>query len=204
MERALRPDRFDAQPDTASSEKEFKYWLKTLDNYLAVLPTENLDKLKVLTNHLSPTVFEFISEEDRYENAIENLKKIYVKPSNIVFARHLLSVRQQEPSETLDQYLQALKTLSKECGFEAVDANTHREQYIRDSFISGLRSSTIRQRLLEDDKVNLTDVFQQARSLEHAQRNVESYGSTNNEHYLNALAPALDEQLQLSAITNDR
>ena len=44
MERALRPDRFDAAPDTPTSEKEFKYWLKTLENYFDVIPPEQLKK----------------------------------------------------------------------------------------------------------------------------------------------------------------
>ena len=188
MERALRPDRFNVQPETPASEKEFKYWLKTLENYLVELPQENLDKLKVLINHISPSIFEFISEETDYNAAIENLKKIYEKPSNIVFARHVLNVRQQQPGESLDQYLQALKSLSKDCGFEAVDANTHKEQYICQSFVAGISSSSIRQRILESNETSLTDIFKKARSLEHAQKNTEAYGTSYNSH-LNAVIP---------------
>ena len=62
MERALRPDRFDAAIDTPTSEKEFKYWLKTLENYFDVIPLEQLKKFNALINHLSPTVYEYISE----------------------------------------------------------------------------------------------------------------------------------------------
>ena len=36
MERALRPDRFDILPDTPTAEKEFKFFLRTLENFLAV------------------------------------------------------------------------------------------------------------------------------------------------------------------------
>ena len=180
MERALRPDRFSVEADLPTSEKEFTYWLRTLENYFAVLPQENLDKLKILTNHLSPTVYEYISEENTYENALEILKKVYVKPANKVFARHLLSIRKQDSSESLDQYLQALKTLSKDCGFEAVDANTHREQFIMNTFINGLQSSDIRQRVLEENKTTLTEIFDQARTLDIAQKNTEAYN--NNPH----------------------
>ena len=114
MERALRPERLEISPDLATSEKEFKYWLKTLENYLGALPQENLDKLKILINFLSPTIFEYISEENTYEAAIEALKKVFIKPTNFVFARHLLSVCQQQSGETLNQYMQTLKTLSKD------------------------------------------------------------------------------------------
>ena len=176
MERALRPDKFDIIPDTGTSEKDYKFWFKTLENYLEVLPQDNLNKLKVMTNHVSPAVYEYISECTTYEAAVEIFTKIYVKPTNIVFARHLLSTRQQKPEENLDQYLQELKLLSKNCQFEAVTANDHRDQYIRDSFISGLRSTTIRQRLLEENKVTLAEVHEKARTLELAHKNVESYG----------------------------
>ena len=185
MERALRPERFEILLDTPASEKEFNFFLRTLENYLAVLPQENLDKLKILINHISPTVFEFVNEEVTYASAIEALKKIYVKPTNVVFARHLLSIRKQQPGESLDQYLQALKTLGKDCNFEAVDANAHRDQYIRDSFIAGISASAIRQRILEDGTTQLSEVFEKARSLEHAQKNVESFGNTDV--HLNAI-----------------
>ena len=204
MERALRPDRLDISPDSATSEKEFKYWHKTLENYLDALPQENLDKLKILINYLSPTIFEYISEENTYQTAVEALKKVFIKPTNVVFARHLLSVRQQQPGETLDQYMQTLKTLSKDCGFEAVDASTHRDQYIRDTFIAGIRSSGIRQRLLEDKKVVLSEIFEQARALEHAQKNVESYNSTNiSDPCVNAVVPVV-EGVHLNSVTKSK
>ena len=126
----MRPERFEILPDTPASEKEFNFFLRTLENYLAVLPQENLDKLKILINHISPTVFEFVNEEVTYASAIEALKKIYVKPTNVVFARHLLSIRKQQPGESLDQYLQALKTLGKDCNVGPIDVNAPRDQYI--------------------------------------------------------------------------
>ena len=193
MERALRPDRFDILPDTPSCEKEFKFFLRTLENYLAVLPQADLDKLKVLVNHLSPTVFEYISEELTFQGAVDALKKIYMKPTNVVFGRHVLSIRKQRPEESLDKYLQELKSLAKHCDFKAVDANEHRDQYIRDAFIAGISASTIRQRILEDGTTNLADVFEKARSLSHAQKNVESFGNTDA--FLNAI-PSNDQLSQ--------
>ena len=68
-------------------------------------------------------------------------------PSNEIFARHCLATRQQKPGENLDEFLQALKILSKDCNFKDVTAARHQEETIRDAFISGLQSSIIRQRL---------------------------------------------------------
>ena len=105
------------------------------------------------------------------------MKSAYVKTSNEVFARNLLSIRKQQAGESLDEYFQVL-TLSKDCEFSAVTAAQHREQYIRDSFIFGLQSSNIRQRLLENTTLDLKTMFDQARTLDSAQKSMGSYYST--------------------------
>ena len=53
------------------------------------------------------------------------------------------------------------------------------EQTIRDAFITGLTSNSIRQRLLKATQ-DLQPTFEQARSLNIAQRNSDAY---TNEHY---------------------
>jgi len=61
-----------------------------------------------------------------------------------------------KPLEKLSQeFLQALKTLAKDCSFLDVLTDEYREELARDSFINGLSSSGIRQRLLEKDNLNL-------------------------------------------------
>jgi len=59
----------------------------------------------------------------------------------------------------LDEYLQALKTLSKDCNFRQVTAAEYRDEAIPDAFISGLISSNIRQRLLENKTLDLQAAF---------------------------------------------
>ena len=68
-----------------------------------------------------------------------------------------------------------MKTLSKDCNFKSVTAALHREESIRDAFISGLQSSLIHQRLLENKILDLVAIFDQARSLDLAQQNSELY-----------------------------
>ena len=53
----------------------------------------------------------------------------------------------------------------------------YRDECIRDSFISELASNTIRQRLLENRSNELQIIFNQARALEMAQKNSESYSA---------------------------
>jgi len=92
-----------------------------------------------------------------------------------VFARHLLATRRQLPGESLHQFLQVLKTLSKDCSFRAVTAEQYRWELERDAFINGLASAAVRQRLLEKDDLTLEAALEQAYSLERAQQQSPSY-----------------------------
>ena len=133
----LRPERFAADPSGSRASKAWIHWKRTFDNFLSVLPSKDLDKFGVLTNFVSPTVFEYIEECSTFESALETLQNIYVKPTNEIYARHLRATQRQQSGETLDEYLQALKVLSKECNFQSVTAAKYCEEYIRDAFISG-------------------------------------------------------------------
>ena len=42
---------------------------------------------------------------------------INVKPCNIIFARHLLMSCKQQQAQSLDDYLQKLKQLAKDCNY---------------------------------------------------------------------------------------
>ena len=53
----------------------------------------------------------------------------------------------------------------------------HCEDSILNAFVSGISSNFIRQRLLENDTLTLSAAFNQARTLEVAQRNAENYQS---------------------------
>ena len=175
MERVLRPDRFDTDPNSSEATREWKHWKTTFSNYLESIADHHPNQLNVLVNYLSPRVYDYISECASYDTAIETLSALYVKPKNEVFARHLLASRRQKVGESLDEFLQALKRLSSDCNFKRVNAEQHKEEYIRDAFINGLRSQQIRQRLLENKTLELTAAFDQARALDVAQQSLESY-----------------------------
>ena len=103
------------------------------------------DALGVLTNYLSPKVYQYVEDHADYDSAMGVLQDLYVKPTNEVYAHHLLATRRQQPAETLDEYLQALKTLSKDCNYRSATAVLYREESIRDAFITGLTSGLIHQ-----------------------------------------------------------
>ena len=92
-------------------------------------PTSMTDRLKfkLLINLLSPAIFKHISDIHDYSTAM-NALEIFVKPTNSILCRHLLATRRQQTDESVDQYLQSLKRLAKDCDFQAVTGNTSERQ----------------------------------------------------------------------------
>ena len=178
MDRHLRPAVLTTDPSSPEALKTWRHWKRTFDFFLESLPdSPSPNKLATLVIFVGPSVYELIAESADYDNAITILESVYDKPKNEVFARHLLSCCKQGPGETLDQYLQKLKTLAKDCNFRAYTAEVHKNEAIRDAFISGLISPTIRQRLLEKTKLDLDTAYENARTLEMAEKQSLSYRS---------------------------
>ena len=177
MDKVLKPERFNQDANLPVAAKEWKFWYRTFNNYLDVIQTLGLplDKLNVLLGHIDRSVYDYIEDCNTYEEAIQTLNNIYVKPTNEIFARHLLSSHRQKPSESIDQFLQALRELSKDCNYKPVTTEVYKEEAIRDTFINGLESNLIRQRLLENRTLDLQNVYSQARSLDLAQKNAVAF-----------------------------
>ena len=142
MEKVLRPERLNVSPNTVDAPRAWRHWLTTFENFIKSLqrPDENLGKLRILINFVAPEIYELFSDSNNYDKAIAKLKAAYVKTPNEIFARHTLSSRKQRPEESLDEYLRVLTVLSKDCNFKPVTASEHRDQFIRDAFISGLQT----------------------------------------------------------------
>lgn len=194
MEQFLKPERFDVDPTCASAEARWKHWKKTFSNFIEKIPNVTEDnKLPLLCNYVSATVFLYINDAESYNDAIAILDSLYVARRNEIFARHCLASRNQQTSESVAEYLQALKQLSKDCDFKSVSAEQYKNEYVRDAFIRGLKSARIRERLLENTTISLNDAFDQARALELAELNYASY--------LAAPAPTLTRQLKLKKMS---
>ena len=91
MDKVLRPERFCTDPRSVGAPNSWIHWRWTFQNFLAVLTQEGLDKFGVLTNFISPMVFEYVEECADYESVIATLHNIYVKPTNEIYARHQLA-----------------------------------------------------------------------------------------------------------------
>ena len=82
MENVLRPERLETKPDSVLATKEWIHWRRTFENFISALPEENLNKLCVFTNYVSPEIFQYIEDTATYEEAMEILQNLFVKPTN--------------------------------------------------------------------------------------------------------------------------
>ena len=96
MDKILKPERFNKEPNTPTADKEWTHWFKTFTNFVDAISVDlQPNKLNILINYLDPFVYEYISECDTYNEEVGLLKS--VKKKNVIFARHLLATRKQKP-----------------------------------------------------------------------------------------------------------
>lgn len=81
----------------------------------------------------------------------------------------------QEDDQTLDQFFQRLQTIRRDCNLQPVTAEQYGDELVRDAFIRGMKSSYIRQRLLEKGTLDVNSAYELALQLDTAQRNASSY-----------------------------
>ena len=62
MDKVLLQERLETDPNSGEASNEWLHWKGTFDNFLAVLPQKNLDKLSALATFVSPSIFQHIEE----------------------------------------------------------------------------------------------------------------------------------------------
>ena len=90
---------------------------------------------------------------------------------NPIFARYLLKTSRQQTGQSLDDYFQKLKFLSMGSSFAAVSAIQHKQEAMKDAFMSRLALPEIHQRILENPDLDLQATLAMARSLDTARNN---------------------------------
>ncbi|XP_055869763.1 uncharacterized protein LOC129923337 [Biomphalaria glabrata] len=209
MERLFRPKELDIEPSSPSAAEKWLHWLRTFENFISSVSHCEIDKKKLLENYVSSSVFQYISECTTFEESIKVLQNVYVKPKSEIFARHMITLCRQENRQTVDSFLLKLKSMAKDCDFKAVTAEEHRDIFVRDAFITGLASNSIRLRLLEKSTLTLQCAYEEARQLEYAHNHAMAYnihsetpcGASADEE---SLSPMTKVEHEVSAATSKR
>lgn len=112
----------------------------------------------LLINLIGPDGFDvyqtFTYQVDESSENVETIIKKFdayfgTKP-NITLSRYTFFTRNQEEGESINQYVTALKLLSKTCDFSTLE-----EGLIRDRIVCGVRSAIVRDRMLRTEDLTL-------------------------------------------------
>ncbi|PFX12869.1 Retrovirus-related Pol polyprotein [Stylophora pistillata] len=123
-------------------------------------------------------------EETQYAKAMRLLDGHFLPQVNIPFKRHQFrQAKQEEESETTDQFVTRLFQLSKNCDF-----GTSKEEQKCDQLIDKCRSHDLRKKLLAvSDKLTLRKARDVARSMEAAESQARSIESDSRSGNVNSL-----------------
>ena len=94
----------------------------------------------------------------------------YCSPKkNITYERHKFNTRNQEETESIDQYVTELRTLASTCEFENL-----KEGLIRDRVVCGIRNQALKERLLRECDLTLKKAVDICRAAEVSREQVKS------------------------------
>ncbi|GCB68577.1 hypothetical protein scyTo_0012298 [Scyliorhinus torazame] len=145
MDAGLKPEKLNLEARTPEAKEIFKYWLRCFEAYLDSSETSILGprKLHLLHAQVSHRISTTLEKATTYEEAVEILRKRFVKHINKVHARHLFSTCRQRSGETLDGFVEKLTVLARDCDHQDVTGEIRMNLHIRDDFMSGIRSTYI-------------------------------------------------------------
>ena len=108
---------------------------------------------------------DFDSDEQRkdIDYVIEKLEKHCIGKTNETYERYVFNQRIQEPNESVNSFVTALKTLAQTCNFGSLE-----ESLIRDKIVIGIRDVAARKRLLEKSDLTLKGCIDICKSFETA------------------------------------
>ena len=181
MHKLLKPKDLDVLPTDANAASVFKYWIAIFESFLqavetvqaAIDPSVEVNRRGLLVNFLT-SAYQYIEDCETYEAAVAELKRVYVRTKNNVFARHLLATRRQLPGESLQQFLsenffERLLLQSRYRLAVPLGASTRRV-YQRTGFCCCATKTSE-----EGRSFSLEAALEQAYSLERAQQQLSSY-----------------------------
>ncbi|XP_059054674.1 uncharacterized protein LOC131848758 [Achroia grisella] len=161
MEHARPPSELRLEGSSVSRADAWKKWKIQFNLFLkasGVHKEEECVQASLLINLVGPEGFDvyetftFKSEKEKDDVAIllKKFDEYFGVKQNITLARYNFFMRNQEIGESINQYVTALKLLSKNCDFKILE-----EELIRDRIVCGIKNTTVRDRLLRTEDLTL-------------------------------------------------
>ena len=116
-----------------------------------------------------------IKIDDEYDVAVQVFNRHFQPKLNVVAERYKFRRRSQLPGESVDDYIRELRALASSCNFGDMT-----DEMIRDQFVERTYSTQIRERLLLNQVLTLTDAIAISRQVESATHESKIIGENSN------------------------
>ena len=125
-----------------------------------------------------------LTEEERKDTAtiLAKLKAYFAPTRNILYERYLFHAAEQQPNETVDQYMIRLRHLAGSCNF----GNIH-DEMLRDRLVLGCRDKGARARLFREKDCNLKKALETLQISEATQEQLKDIGGEEKPISINAV-----------------
>ena len=81
----LRPKELSISPNEENSERIFKFWHRTVEDFIKALSEARQDnaplinKKRIIISCLSQNVYSYVEQSESYKNVVEILRRTFVK-----------------------------------------------------------------------------------------------------------------------------
>jgi hypothetical protein len=146
---------------------DWEKWRKRFERFMILSGNEagsDADKINCLLYCMGDRAEDVIKRfpaTQSYEETLKGLDEIFTPRKNIIYERYRFNTRKQGEDESIDIFITDLFKLAETC-----DYGTLREELIRDRIIVGMRDKTTSERLLQRQKLNLSEVIQATKQAE--------------------------------------
>ena len=161
------PNRLVLDIDSAVQAKQWEEWLQEVTMYFVAADITDKARKRAVLLYLAGKevrdIYEAFTDTDKtFESTSTILTNYFSEKKNISFERFQFHSVSKQENENFKSYIIRLKKLAVSCDFE----NYSTEHAIVDKFIGSCGSSTLRRKLLSEEKLDLEQVVKIATTMQ--------------------------------------
>ena len=179
------PSKLDTKGNLATNWKRFHRMWTNYEIASGLKSQENKIRAATLLTCIGTDALDIIdglplqeTEKDDCDRILELMGSHCIGEVNETYERYVFNKRNQEPNETIDSYVTALRNLAKTCNYKDLEDNL-----IRDRIVVGLRDSDTAKLLLSEPKLTLQLCIDKCRAQEATTRQVKAINQ-EDVHYV--------------------
>ena len=180
-DRILKLSRFDANPEQDSAAKLWNHWFRTFENFLATRQTGTAEN-PVIEYRDESIRHSFINglQSNYIRQRLSEVKELDLKTAIdriLKLSRFDANPEQDSAAKLWNHWFRTFENFlaTRQTGTAENPVIEYRDESIRHSFINGLQSNYIRQRLFEVKELDLKTAIERARAMEISHNQAGSY-----------------------------